>query len=216
MAFVNQRETIATLTGRFNYGTLEYPFTLPMVSPDMTTKTITFPPGRFHQDTFSPTSNLTSFYLTTLIPLIASTNAAANGTSVFFHMASTTPSDVDAKYNLDATLLALLAHRASIGKIVAESKFAANVSGFTPLIQKKDSSTIRVLLTNTTQESVVLSTAATAAFNIATAWESAQGASATVASGVVASVQSAVAKLFRELIDITTQVEIEYILQRLN
>jgi len=42
-----------------------------------------------------------------------------------------------------------------------------------------------------------------------------QTANAVTTSAFVTSIQAATAKLFRELIDITTQVEVEYILQRL-
>lgn len=215
LAFIKAREDVAAPSGRFDYGTLEYPFTQSLVSPDKTTASSPFPPGRFHQDTFSPNANLTSFYLNTLIPLISAANTAAGSSSVFFHLASPTPADADAKYNLDATLLALLSHRSSIGKVVGESKFAANVSGYTPLIKSKNAATIQVLLTNTTQETVVLTGAASASLAVATAWETAQTATTVTTSAFVTSIQAATAKLFRELIDITTQVEVEYILQRL-
>ncbi|TFK69861.1 chorismate mutase [Pluteus cervinus] len=216
LAYIAKKEKVASSAGRFDYGTLEYPFTLPLVRPDRTTNKNTFPPGRFHQDTFSPNSNLTTFYINTLVPLIQAANVAAGSSSVFFHMASPTPADVDAKYNLDATLLALLSHRASIGKIVAESKFASNTTGFIPLIESKDVSTIRILLTNTTQESVVLATADAAAQEVANAWGEAQTFPVEVQMAFTSSVQEAVAKLFRELIDVTTLVEVKYLLQRLN
>jgi len=213
--FIKAREVVAAASGRFDYGTLEYPFTQSLVAPDKTSSSNPFPPGRFHQDTFSPNANLTSFYLNTLIPLIRTANTAAGSSSVFFHLTSPTPADADAKYNLDATLLALISHRSSIGKVVGESKFAANVSGFTPLIKLKDATTIQVLLTNVTQEEVVLEGAASASLAVATAWETAQTATTATTAAFVASIQAATAKLFRELIDITTQVEVEYILQRL-
>ena len=88
------------------------------------------------------------------------------------------------------------------------------LSSFTPLIKSKDSNTIRVLLTNTTQETSVLDQAASASSALASAWESAQGAANP--SPFVTAIQAAAAKVFRELIDITTEVEIQYILARLN
>ena len=87
---------------------------------------------------------------------------------------------------------------------MAETKYAANVTGFTSLIKAKDSAGIRVLVTNTTQEAGVLTQASAAAAAFATAWTS---------SGALApsTLQAATAVLFRELIDITTQIEIEYV-----
>ena len=87
---------------------------------------------------------------------------------------------------------------------MAETKYAANVTGFTALIKAKDSAGIRVLVTNTTQEAGVLTQASAAAAAFAKAWTS---------SGALApsTLQAATAVLFRELIDITTQIEIEYV-----
>ena len=113
-------------------------------------------------------------------------------------------------------LLSLLAHRSSIGKVVAESKFLGAPDSYTPLINAKDANSIRTLLTNVTQEQAVLAQAASASFALATAWETAQGASSTTSSAFVASIQDAVAKTFRNLIDITTETEVQYLLQRFN
>ncbi|KAF5378612.1 hypothetical protein D9615_007183 [Tricholomella constricta] len=145
-------------------------------------------------------------------------NAAVEGTSVFFHLEKSPDglADVDAKYTLDAQLLALLSHRASIGKVVAESKYAANVTGYTPLIRSKNVDAIRALLTNTTQEQVVLDGAARVSITLATAWEAAQTASSAISKDFVARVQTAVVRVYRELIDITTEVEVQYLMQRLS
>ncbi|KAF9460569.1 chorismate mutase [Collybia nuda] len=199
------RENIALKAGRFDYGKMEYPFTLPLISPDFTTPLTPFNPGTFHQDTFSGNPNITKFYLETLVPMFTS------ATSFYYHLDNSTLND-DAALNLDATLLGLLSHRSHIGKVVAETKYAANVTVFVPLIKSKDAGTIRTLLTNTAQEANVLAQAATAATAFSTAWIT-SGASFPPATGV--NLQNAAAKLFRELIDITTQIEIEYIMQRL-
>jgi chorismate mutase len=221
--FIHTQEQFAQQTGRFDYGTLEFPFTLPAVAPDKITSRNPFPPGQYHQDTFLPNSNLTDFYLGTLIPLLQSANQAIGSTSVFFHLknsstpsASNAPADVAAKYTLDGQLLALMSHRSSIGKVVAESKFLGDTADYTQLIKAKNVTGIRALLTNVTQEQAVLAQAASASFALASAWETAQGADPTTTSAFVTGVQAAVAKTFRNLIDITTQVEIEYLLQRLN
>lgn len=95
---------MAEISGRFDYGKLEYPFTLPLIAPDHATPQNPFLPGRFHQDSFTGNPNLISFYLNTLVPLFNSP------TSVFFHLDDSTQND-DAALNLDATLLALLSHR---------------------------------------------------------------------------------------------------------
>lgn len=91
---------------------------------------------------------------------------------------------------------------------MAESKFAANVSGFTPLIQQQDSVSIRTLLTNTTQEASVLAQANTAATAFASGWVT---SGALVSSTFSTDLTNAAATVFRELIDITTEIEIEYV-----
>ncbi|RDB15848.1 putative chorismate mutase [Hypsizygus marmoreus] len=207
--YIHTQELEAQKLHRFDYGRLEYPFTLPLISPDHASRANPFPPGRFHQDTFSRNANLTAFYTTTLVPLLASITTS---TPFFYHLSNSTQNDV-AALTLDAQLLALMSHRAHIGKIVAESKFAANVSGYTPLIYRRDASAIRTLLTNVTQEESVLTKAQAASRALASAWVS---AGALVPSSFVASVQGAAVKVFRELIDITTQIEVEYLLQRLD
>ena len=97
---------------------------------------------------------------------------------------------------------------AHIGKIVAETKYASNVTGFTSLIQAKDSAGIRALVTNTTQEAGVLSQASAAAGAFAQAWVT---SGALVSDAFADNLQNAAAKLFRELIDITTDIEIQYV-----
>lgn len=104
MQFISDRETVSQRSGRYAYGKLEFPFTLPQLSPDKTTSSTPFPPGQFHLDTFTGNANLTSFYLNTLVPLFKSP------TSFFFHLDKSTQND-DAALNLDATLLALISHR---------------------------------------------------------------------------------------------------------
>ena len=91
---------------------------------------------------------------------------------------------------------------------MAETKFASNVTGFTALIKAKDANGIRLLVTNTTQEAGVLAQASTAAMAFATAWTT---SGALVPSTFSSNLQAATAVLFRELIDITTQIEIEYV-----
>ena len=103
-AYIAPRELIAARTGRFDYGKLEYPYALPILPPDRATRTNSFPPGRFHQDTFSGNANITAFYLKTLVPLLNST------TSFYYHLDNSTQND-DAALNLDATLLGLLSRR---------------------------------------------------------------------------------------------------------
>ncbi len=97
---------------------------------------------------------------------------------------------------------------AHIGKIVAESKYAANVTGYTDLIKKKDATGLRVLLTHTTQEASVLAQPNTAATAFANAWVA---SGALVSSTFTSDLQNAAAKTFRELIDITTEIEIQYV-----
>ncbi|KAF8063956.1 chorismate mutase [Lyophyllum atratum] len=216
-SFIHKKEVVAQATGRYTYGTLEYPFTLPLVSPDTITSINSFPGGVFHQDTYTPNPGLLSFYLRTLVALLGDANAAVEGTSIFFHLTQPAgPADRDTKFTLDAQLLASLSHRASIGKVVAEAKFNANITAYTPLIQSRDRGSLRVLLTNTTQEQVVLDGAANASLELATAWETAQAASPTISTNFITRVQIAVAEVYRELIDMTTDVEMEYLLQRLD
>ncbi|KAG6855481.1 hypothetical protein H0H87_002208, partial [Tephrocybe sp. NHM501043] len=118
MSFIHNIE--ASYPERFAYGSLEFPFTLPNLAPDVTTSAKSFPGGIFHQDTFSPNRNLTSFYLKSLLPLLAGANNTTGGTSVFFHISNkTNVVESAAKLTLDAQLLALLSHRACIGKLVA-------------------------------------------------------------------------------------------------
>ncbi|CAL1715363.1 unnamed protein product [Somion occarium] len=206
LAYLVPRELIAAASGRYDYGKLEYPYTLPPVSPDVTTRTNSFAPGRFHQDTFTGNKELFDFYVNHLVPLFSSQS------SVFFHLDNSTTNH-DATFNLDATLLELISHRSHIGKVVAESKFASNVTGFTSLIKSKDATTIRALLTNTTQETGVMAQAATAATAFSNAWTT-SGAAETIS--FVGSLQNVTSKLFRELIDVTTDIEVQYILARLN
>ncbi|KAG5642662.1 hypothetical protein DXG03_002374 [Asterophora parasitica] len=223
-SFIHKTELIAlTLNtyefgSRYDYGSLEYPFTLPAVGPDITTPTNPFPPGRFHQDTFTPNADLLSFYVTTLVPLIEDANTAIagpGGSSPFYHLKRpSSPVDVDAKYTLDDQLLALLSHWASIGKVVAEVKYRAHVAEFTPLIKSGNVNALRTLLTNTTQEKIVLESANSAAFALATAFEAAQNDPPAIAKAFVSRVQTAVARVYRELIDVTKEVEIQYLLQR--
>ncbi|KAI0080220.1 chorismate mutase [Panus rudis PR-1116 ss-1] len=204
--FLEAREIVSAASGRYDYGRLEYPYTLPAITPDKATKTNTFPPGRFHQDKFTGNQELFDFYIQTLVPLF---NGAS---SVFFHLDNSTKNN-DATLNLDATLLELISHRSHIGKVVAETKFASNVTVFTDLIHKKDTTAIRTLLTNTTQEAGVLAQAATASAAFSNAWTQAGAIEATSFGG---NVQNATAKLFRALIDITTDIEVQYILARLD
>ncbi|THH20939.1 hypothetical protein EW146_g511 [Bondarzewia mesenterica] len=206
LGFIHAREIVADASGRFKYGKLEYPFTLPLIFPDHATQSNPFPPGRFHQDTFSGNANLTSFYVNTLVPEFFTSQ-----TSYFFHLDNSTVNN-DAAMNLDATLLALLSHRAHIGKIVAETKFASNVTGYTPLIQSNNSEAIRTLLTNTTQETGVLAQASNAADEFSTAWI---GSGALVPGAFAGDLRNATARLFRELIDLTTEVEVQYVSEKL-
>jgi chorismate mutase len=104
LKFLEEREVFSAQSGRYDYGKLEYPFTLPPVVPDVTTNNNSFPPGRFHQDTFSGNKNITAFYLNTLNLFFSSP------TSFYYHLDNST-FDNNAVLNLDATLLALLSHR---------------------------------------------------------------------------------------------------------
>lgn len=101
---LNTREKTAQKAGRFNYGKLEYPFTLPQLKPDVTTSRTPFNPGTFHQDSFTGNPNITQFYLESLVPLFTS------AISFFYHLDNSTLND-DAALNLDASLLGLLSHR---------------------------------------------------------------------------------------------------------
>ncbi|KAH8103919.1 chorismate mutase [Cristinia sonorae] len=203
--FLKPRENVAKASGRYAYGKLEYPFIIPaVVKPDVTSKTNTFPPGRFHQDSYSGNPDLFAFYITTIVPLFTSPKPT------FFHLDNSTVNN-DAALNLDATILDLLSHRSSIGKVVAESKFAADVASFTSLIQARNTTQIRVLLTNTTQEATVLTGATNAASAFTTAWTS----SGALDSPTYASDFSNIAfTTFRRLIDITTDIEVQYLLER--
>lgn len=82
------------------------------------------------------------------------------------------------------------------------------MTGFTPLIEAQDSEGIRALVTNTTQEAGVLSQASTAASAFSDAWIH---AGALVPSTFASNLQNATAMLFRELIDITTEIEVQYV-----
>jgi len=206
LAFMLPQEVLAAASGRFDYGKLEYPFTLPIVSPDHVTKQTPFPPGQFHQDTFTPNQELFQFWIQTLVPLFQ----RFQGSSVFYHLDNSTIDD-NAMFTLDSVCLGLLSARASISKVVAETKYASNVTGFTPLIHAQDSTTIRVLLTNTTQEASVLTQAASAASSFSTAW---LGAGALEGSTFPANLANITFTVFRRLIDITTDGEVDYLLQR--
>ena len=98
------REATAFSLGRYNYGQLEFPYSFTVLPPDFTIKPNQFPPGTYHQDSFSGNPQLLDFYLNTLIPLFNST------TSFYFHLTNSTHND-DATLNLDTTILALLSHR---------------------------------------------------------------------------------------------------------
>lgn len=97
---------------------------------------------------------------------------------------------------------------AHIGKIVAESKYAADVTTYTTLIKARNSTGIKTLLTNTTQEAAVLAQADAAAKVFSAAWV---GSGASVATTFTSDLQNATAKLFRALIDITTEIEVQYV-----
>lgn len=105
-AFMTPIELESGILGRYAYGKIEYPYTSGALgpSPDVTTKSNPFPPGRFHQDPFSGNSNLSSFYVQTLVPLFNSQK------SFYFHLDNTTIND-DALLAADANLLQLLSHR---------------------------------------------------------------------------------------------------------
>jgi len=208
------REANAALHGRYSYGTLEYAFSFSTITADKTTAQNPFPPGRFHQDTFVGNSNLTAFYIQTIVPSLNSTT-----TPYFFHLSNSSqgavpdPNREDGVLSLDVTLLQLLSNRAHIGKVVAETKYAGDPVTFTKLIMAQDADSIRTLLTNTTQEAAVLAQADTAAIQLSNAWI---GAGALVPSTFQDTIRTAAMKTFRNLIDITTEIEIQYLLQRLH
>ena len=105
-AFLIPREVESGILGRYAYGKLEYPYSAPSLgpSPDVTTKSNQFPPGRFHQDSFTGNSNIRAFYVQTLVPLLNSQ------TSFYYHLDNSTIND-DAILSADANLLQLLSHR---------------------------------------------------------------------------------------------------------
>ncbi|KAG6815765.1 hypothetical protein H0H93_009059, partial [Arthromyces matolae] len=192
---------------RFFYGTLEYPFTLANISPD-SGSIDSFPPGTFHQDTFTPNRELFAFYHESLVPAIGPVNAVTGAKSIYFHLVDqTNEADKAAEYTLDSQLLALLSHRVSIGKLVAEAKFAADVPTYTPLINSQDEEALRALVTNKTQEALVLSAAANATTDLAAAWGAAQSLSPTQILNFTQQIQPVVAQLYGKLIDLTTTVE---------
>ncbi|TFK47027.1 chorismate mutase [Heliocybe sulcata] len=201
MSYLLARETSAASSGRYDYGKLEYPFTLPPIPPDIATPSDPFPPGRFHQDTYSGNPNITTFYLTTLVPFFNSS------TSYFYHLDNSTYNP-DAVYNLDATLLALLSHRAHIGKVVAETKYASNVTEMTKLIKASDSAGLLAAITNTTQEAAVYAQASTAASGFSAGWIQA-GAILPVTFN--STLEAATQTLFHELVPITSEIEVQYV-----
>jgi len=212
--YLASRETLAAHNGRYSYGTLEYAYTLSTITADKTTSRNPFPPGRFHQDTFLGNSNLTAFFTQTLVPMM---NASTS--PYFFHLSNSTqkavpdPSRDDAALSLDVTFLQLLSNRAHIGKIVAEAKFLGDPTTYTGLIKAKNATAIRTLLTNTTQEASVLAQADVAAIQLSTAWVA---SGALVPATFQTTIRAAAAKVFRNLIDITTEIEIQYLLSRFN
>jgi len=207
-SYLEPREKAANTFGRYDYGKLEYPFTLPLITPDKTTKSTPFPPGQFKQDAWSPNPEIFTFYIDTLVPLFVQ----GQSNSFFYHLDNSTI-DQDAIFSLDATLLQLISARTNIGKIVAESKYAANVTGFTPLIKSQNGAEIRVLLTNIPQQNSVLEQAAEAAGNFSAAWV---GAGAIVPDAFAANNANLANTVFNAMINMTTDTEENYMLQRLN
>lgn len=204
LPFLREYEVTASLTGRYNYGKLEYPYVIPNIPADKTTASTPFPPGQFHQDNFTGNSDLLKFYVETLVPMFHSP------TAYYFHLDNSTINS-DAVLSLDAMVLSLISHRAHIGKIVAETKFASNVTVFTSFIQQNDVKSIRDAVTNTTQKAGVLSQASNAAAAFAGAWAT----SGALLSGSFANdLQNATETLFRKLINVTTEIEIQYLLRR--
>jgi chorismate mutase len=213
--YLAAHEQLGLAQHRYDYGTLEYPFTTnATVIPDRTTQANAYPPGRFHQDKFTPNVNLTAFYTQAFVPLL---NASAN--SFFAHLSNPAQGlfpgrgDADAALSLDVALLQILSNRASNGKVVAESKFLGNATVFRALIAAQDADTIHTLLVNRTQEGVVLAQADSAAVALTGAWTAAGG---IVPASFEASVRNATFTVFRNLIDVTTQTEVEYLLRRLD
>lgn len=213
-AYLAAHETLGIEHHRYDYGTLEYAFTTNTIVPDVTTSSNPYPPGRFHQDSFTPNDNLTKFYVEEFVPLL---NASTN--SYFAHLSNATQNlfpgkgDDDAALSLDVILLQLLSNRASNGKVVAESKFLADPANITALIKAQDVNSIHTILVNRTQEGVVLDEADNAAVLFASAWNNAGGLPPPTFE---TSVRNATFKVFRNLIDITTQTEVEYLLGRLH
>lgn len=103
-AYLNGLEITYEDMGQYNYGSLEYPFTLPPETANPQPDGECFVPGIFHEDSFVGNSNISSFYLRNLVPLFNSS------TSYYFHL-DNTATDEAAAAELDSTLLALLSHR---------------------------------------------------------------------------------------------------------
>jgi len=204
--YLKQEEITARLLGRYSYGQLEYPYEINGPAPD--SNGTLFKPGTFHEDGKSSNPALLTFYTTTVLPLIAQTPTRP----FYFHLANESNADGDAALEADVNILQLISHRVHIGKTVAESKYAGDVALYTPLIHSGNSTALRALVTNTTQEQVVL-TQADQAVNATVQAVIASGE--IVPPGLLAAARSVVAKLFRELIDETTLVEIDYLLARL-
>ncbi|KIJ34822.1 hypothetical protein M422DRAFT_782724 [Sphaerobolus stellatus SS14] len=213
-AYLRARERDAVLHGRYNYGTLEYPFTFSTVAADRATSQNTFPAGRFHQDSFVGNPNLTAFYIQTLVPSMNSSTKP-----YYYHLSNSTqqvvpdPNREDGILSLDVTLLQLLSNRAHVGKIVAEAKFAGDTVTYTKLIKARNADGIRTLLTNTTQEASVLAQADTTAIQLSNAWIA---SGAFVPSTFQDTIRTVAMKTFRNLIDITTEIEVQYLLERLH
>ena len=204
--YLKQEEITAELLGRYGYGQVEYPYEINGPTPDL--NGTLFKPGIFHEDGKSRNSALLAFYTTTVLPLIAQTPTR----SFYFHLANESNADGDAALEADVNILQLISHRVHTGKMVAESKYAGDVALYTPLIHSANSTGLRALVTNITQEQVVL----TQADQVVNATVQAVIASGEIVPpGLLAAARNVVAKLFRELIDVTTQVEIDYLLARL-
>lgn len=213
--YLAARERLGLKNHRYDYGTLEYPFTTnSTIVPDHATTANPYPPGRFHQDTFTPNVNLTAFYTQEFVPLL---NASAD--SYFAHLSNPAQmlfpgrGDTDDTLSLDVALLQILSNRACNGKVVAESKFLGNATVFQALIKAQDANAILGLLINRTQESVVLAQADGAAVALTSAWTASGG---IVPATFEASIRNTTFKVFRNLIDLTTQTELEYLLRRLD
>lgn len=76
------------------------------------------------------------------------------------------------------------------------------------MILSNSSEEIRVLLTNTTQEASVLTHASNSTSTFTGAWI---GSGATVPGTFAANLQNATANLYRHLIDLTTEIEVQYV-----